>query len=351
MCSLVANYDSDEEQQQAAAQKPAIEGKSRLIENSAEFGWSLMQANMQRDMEISDEEAQKEEEMIPAKQLRRKKRIDFVSSTSNRFPPNLGPQVIESNDQKTETSVVVDKKLKLFSSLELVSLPPVDYPSGTTILLKGVDEDVDLKINLKLKECFCVISSDIRNSCEDLERAASSLSKLQALREAWETLALDGIYLRSRLDKILEMFQPSNVPNREESTNKLPPPQSGSFPMPPTQPFLVVPPPPPPPEEEYPSVPPPPPPPPESDLGDALDSFYSEMAGIEAALDQKKEESNPDSKAPEPEPEPVKEELPEPVEMVNKNRKGRISTSVGMKRKNVSSLMEKWNKVKKEWSD
>jgi hypothetical protein len=44
---------------------------------------------MQRDMEISDDETQKEDEVISSKHFRRKKRIDFVTSASKRFhqPP------------------------------------------------------------------------------------------------------------------------------------------------------------------------------------------------------------------------------------------------------------------------
>jgi hypothetical protein len=77
-------------------------------------------------------------------------------------------------------------------------------------------------------------------------------------------------------------------------------------------------PPPPPPEEEYPLAPPPPPPPETDDatLGQELDSFYSEMAGIEASQ-EKKDEETPQAQ----EQEAVKDEPTEPVEMVNKNRK------------------------------
>lgn len=59
---------------------------------------------MQRDMEISDDETQKEDEVISSKHFRRKKRIDFVTSTSKRFhqPPAgyvvhilLVPQVLQ----------------------------------------------------------------------------------------------------------------------------------------------------------------------------------------------------------------------------------------------------------------
>lgn len=90
------------------------------------------------------------------------------------------------------------------------------------------------------------------------------------------------------------------------------------------------------------------------------------MAGIEASQEKKDEET------PQPqEPEAIKDEPSEPVEMVNKNRKvcfkfkllkrrsvffkfvllmqGKISSSMGMKRKNVSSLMAKWKKVKQDW--
>jgi hypothetical protein len=45
---------------------------------------------MQRDMEISDDETQKEDEVISSKHFRRKKRIDFVTSTSKRFQPPAG---------------------------------------------------------------------------------------------------------------------------------------------------------------------------------------------------------------------------------------------------------------------
>jgi len=47
-----------------------------------------------------------------------------------------------------------------------------------------------------------------------------------------------------------------------------------------------------------------------------LDSFYSEMAGIEASQ-EKKDEETPQAQ----EQEAVKDEPTEPVEMVNKNRK------------------------------
>lgn len=43
MCSLVANYDSDEEQQ-VNAKPPEIAAKS-LAENVSEYGWSLMQVS------------------------------------------------------------------------------------------------------------------------------------------------------------------------------------------------------------------------------------------------------------------------------------------------------------------
>jgi hypothetical protein len=43
MCSLVANYDSDEEQQ-VNAKPPEIATKS-LVENMNEYGWSLMQVS------------------------------------------------------------------------------------------------------------------------------------------------------------------------------------------------------------------------------------------------------------------------------------------------------------------
>jgi len=41
---------------------------------------------MQRDMEISDEDTPKEEEIVSTKHMRRKKRIDLVTnSTTKRF--------------------------------------------------------------------------------------------------------------------------------------------------------------------------------------------------------------------------------------------------------------------------
>lgn len=43
MCSLVANYDSDEEQQVNA--KPAEKATKSLAENMSEYGWSLMQVS------------------------------------------------------------------------------------------------------------------------------------------------------------------------------------------------------------------------------------------------------------------------------------------------------------------
>jgi len=56
--------------------------------------WNF-QANMQRDMEISDDETQKEDEVISSKHFRRKKRIDFVTSTSKRFQPPAGYVIYE----------------------------------------------------------------------------------------------------------------------------------------------------------------------------------------------------------------------------------------------------------------
>ncbi|CAB3367235.1 Hypothetical predicted protein [Cloeon dipterum] len=365
MCSLVANYDSDEEQQPGAPKGSQNESRKVTENSSSEFGWSLMQANVQRDMEISDDDSQREEEIIPAKQLRRKKRIDFATSSNRFLPPAAGTQVEDSNP-KTESSVTTNQKDKLLN-LQAVILPSHSYTTNNQVIVsKGCDRETDQDIQLKLNECLCKLSSLIQRNCDNVEKAAAMLMKLQVLKDAWHAGALDCTYFCSQLDTILDVLQPHTAPIATAVSTHVA--QQPLFPItkdeadqhehPALEPScLYQPPPPPPPEEDYQPAPPPPPPPPEVDehLGHELDSFYSEMAGIEAAFDQKKEDlsaaSAPGKELSE-EVDPSKEEIPpEPVEMVNKNRRGKISSSVGMKRKNVSSLMEKWNKVKKEWND